>query len=31
MKPEVIRVLKALERMGEKEFVPSIGPSRVRF
>ena len=22
----MIRVLKALERMGEKEFVPSIGP-----
>jgi predicted O-methyltransferase YrrM len=26
MKREVIRVLKSLERMGEKEFVPSIGP-----
>ena len=26
MKRDVIRVLKSLERMGEKEFVPSIGP-----
>ena len=26
LKREVIRVLKSLERMGEKEFVPSIGP-----
>ena len=26
MKREVIRVLKSLERMGQKEFVPSIGP-----
>jgi len=26
MKREVIQVLKSLERMGEKEFVPSIGP-----
>ena len=26
MKRKVIRVLKSLERMGEKEFVPSIGP-----
>jgi predicted O-methyltransferase YrrM len=25
-KRDVIRVLKSLERMGEKEFVPSIGP-----
>ncbi|MDQ5869460.1 MAG: class I SAM-dependent methyltransferase, partial [Thermoproteota archaeon] len=26
MKRDVIRVLKSLERMGEQEFVPSIGP-----
>jgi predicted O-methyltransferase YrrM len=26
LKREVIRVLKSLERMGEREFVPSIGP-----
>src|SRR4029078_5908577 len=26
LKREAIRVLKSLERMGEKEFVPSIGP-----
>jgi predicted O-methyltransferase YrrM len=26
LKREVIEVLKSLERMGEKEFVPSIGP-----
>jgi predicted O-methyltransferase YrrM len=26
MKREAIRVLKSLERMGQKEFVPSIGP-----
>ena len=26
MKREVIQVLKSLERMGEKEFVRSIGP-----
>ena len=26
LKREVLRVLKSLERMGEKEFVPSIGP-----
>ena len=26
LKREVIRVLKSLERIGEREFVPSIGP-----